>query len=70
MLQGFAEYADSVCALRKGERLVGVGTGAVEGSLGQESNESIKTEDIVNVPEWNAIRKCKDAICTAATGHQ
>ena len=32
--------------------------GAVEGSLGEERNESVKGNDRVHVPEWNAIRKC------------
>ena len=45
-----------------GERRAGVGTGAVEGSLGEERNESAKSKDIVHVPEWNAITKCYDAI--------
>ena len=47
-------YGD-VC---KGERRDGVGTGAVEGSLGEERNESVKIKDKVNVSKWNAIRKC------------
>ena len=39
----------------------GVGTGAVEGGLGEERNESVKSKDRVgpiHVPEWNAVRKC------------
>ena len=44
--------------MRKGERRAGVGTGAVEGSLGEEGNESVNSKDRVPVSEWNAIRKC------------
>ena len=33
------------CAVRKGERRAGVGTGAVEGSLGEDRNESVKSKD-------------------------
>ena len=44
--------------MRNGERRAGVGTGAVEGSLGEEMNESVKSKDRVHVPEWNAIGKC------------
>ena len=44
--------------MRKGEIRAGVGTGAVEGSLGEESNENVKDTDRVHVAEWNAIRKC------------
>ena len=33
--------------MRKGERRAGVGTGAVEGSLGEERNESVKSKDRV-----------------------
>ena len=32
-----------------GERRAGVGTGAVEGSLGEERNESVKGKDRVHV---------------------
>ena len=56
--------------MRKGERRAGVGTGAVEGSLGEERNESVKSKARVHVSEWNAIMKCYDAICQAATGHR
>ena len=42
----------------KGERRAGVGTGAVEGSLGDERNESVQSKDRVHVREWNVIRKC------------
>ena len=48
----------------KGERRAGVGTGAVEGSLGEEREESVKSKDIVHVSEWNAIRKW-EAPCRA-----
>ena len=44
--------------MRKGEIRTGVGTGAVEGSLGEERSESVKSKDRVHVSEWNAIRKC------------
>ena len=44
---------DVVCKGR-----AGVGTGAVERSLGAERNESIKSTDRVHVSEWNGIRKC------------
>ena len=37
------------------ERRAGVGTGAVEGSLGKERNESVEGKDRVHVPKWNAI---------------
>ena len=30
----------------EGERRAGVGTGAVEGSLGEERNESVKSKDM------------------------
>ena len=33
----------------KGERRVGVGTGAVDGSLGEERNASVKSKDGVHV---------------------
>ena len=36
----------------------GLGTGAVEASLGEARNESVRNKDRVNVPERNAIRKC------------
>ena len=29
----------------------------MEGSLGEESNESVKSKDRVHVAEWNAIMK-------------
>ena len=52
-------FADDVCgAVRKGERRAAVGTGPVEGSLGEERNERVKSKDRVYVSEWNAIRKC------------
>ena len=41
----------------KAERHAGVGTVAVEGNLGEERNESVKSKDRVYVPEWIAIRK-------------
>ena len=47
--------------MRKGERRAGVGTGAVEGRLGEERNESVKSKDRVHVSEWNAIRKMQSA---------
>ena len=56
--------------MRKGERRAGVGTGAVEGSLEKERNESIKGKDRVHVSKWNAIRKCSYVICPADTGHR
>ena len=56
--------------MRKGERRTGVGTGAVEGSLGEERNESVEGKDRVHVSEWNAISKCLYAICLAGTGHR
>ena len=40
----------------KGDRRVRVGTGAVEGSLGEERNESVKSKDRVDGFDWNAIR--------------
>ena len=36
----------------KGERRAGVGTGAVEGSLGEERNESVKSKARVHVSEY------------------
>ena len=44
--------------MRKGEIRAGVGTGVVEGSLGEERSERVKSKDRVHVSEWNAIRKC------------
>ena len=44
--------------VRKGERRTGVGTGAVEGSLGEKRNESVNSKDRAHVSEWNAIRTC------------
>ena len=41
--------------MRKGERRAGVGTGALERSLGEERNESVKSKYIVHVSEWHAI---------------
>ena len=38
-------------------RRAGVGTGAVDGSLGEERNKSVKSKDRVYVSEWNDIRK-------------
>ena len=38
------------------------------GILGEESNGSFKSKDRVHVSEWNATRKCLDAVCPAATG--
>ena len=35
--------------MRKGERRAGVATGAVEGSLGEERNESVEGKDRVHV---------------------
>ena len=40
------------------ENRAGVGTGAVEGSHGEERNESVKSKDRVYVSEWSTIRKC------------
>ena len=45
-------------AVRKGERRTRVGSGAVDGSLGEERNESVEGKDRVHVSEWNAISKC------------
>ena len=56
--------------MRKGERRAGVGTGAVEGSLVKERNESVKGKDRVGVSKWIAIMKCSYAICPAATCHR
>ena len=53
--------------MRKGQRRAGVETGAEEGSLGEERNESVEGKDRVHVPKWNSIRKCSYAICPAAT---
>ena len=44
--------------MRKGERRAGVGTGAVEGSLGEDRNESCRDKYRVHVSEGNANRKC------------
>ena len=57
-------------AVREGERRAGVGTGAVDGSLVKERNESVKGNDRVHVSKWNAIRKCSYAFCPSATGHR
>ena len=38
------------------------GNGAVEGSLGEERGESVKSKDRVHMSEWNASRKCQCAI--------
>ena len=57
-------------AVRKGERRAGVGTGAVEGSIVEERNESVKSKARVHVSQRNDTRKCYDAICQAATGHR
>ena len=43
--------------MSKGERRAGVGTGALEGSLGEERNESVKSKDRVHASEWNAMGK-------------
>ena len=40
--------------MRKGERRAIFGTGAVDGSLGEDRNESVKSKDRVHVSEWNA----------------
>ena len=56
--------------MRKGERRTGVGSGAVDGSLAEERNESVEGKDRVHVSEWNAISNCSYAICLAATGHR
>ena len=42
-------------AVHKGDRRAGVGTGAVQGSLGEVRNESVKSKNRVKVPAWNAI---------------
>ena len=34
----------------------------LEGSFGEERNESVKSKDRVRVSEWNAIRKRQDAV--------
>ena len=52
-----------VCAVRKGERRTGGGTGAmVEGSPGKYWNECVNRKDRVHMSEWNANRKCQYAI--------
>ena len=53
-------FADNIvlCAREKDVGPTGVGTGAVEGSLGEERKESVKSIYKVHVSEWNAIRKC------------
>ena len=45
-------------AVRKGEIRTGVGTGAVDGYLGEERIERVKSKDRVHVSECNAVRKC------------
>ena len=46
-----------VCAVRKGERRTGGGTGAmVEGSPGKYWNECVNRKDRVHMSEWNANR--------------
>ena len=60
-------FADIVVLCARGEIRAGVGTGAVEGSHGEERNESVEDKDRIHVSKWNAIRKCSYAICPAAT---
>ena len=47
-----------LCA--RGKYVLELLTGAVEGSLEEEMNESVKSKNRVglHVYEWNAIRKC------------
>ena len=45
-------------------------TGAVEGSLGEERNERVKSKERVHEPERNATGKCSYAICPADTCHR
>ena len=35
---------------------------AVEGSLGEERDESVKSKDRIHMSEWNSSRKCQYAI--------
>ena len=46
-------------AVRKGEMRAGVGTGAVEGSIGEERNESVKRTQC----GWNNWRKMAGVLC-------
>ena len=48
--------------MRKGESRAGGGNGAVEGSLGEERDESVKSKDRVQMYEWNSSRKCQCVI--------
>ena len=58
--------------MRKGESRAGVRTGAVEGSLGEERKENVKSKDGEHGSGWNAIMKLVfyDAISLADTGHR
>ena len=49
-----------LCAREKGAAGVGTGT-MMEGSLGEERNESVESRDRVYVSECSASRKCQDA---------
>ena len=49
---------DDVGSRGKLERRAGVGTGPVEGSPGEERNETVKRKDRVYVSEWKANTKC------------
>ena len=49
------------CCAQGGKR-DGVGTGAVEGSLGKYRNASVKGKNRVHVSKWNVIRNFPYAI--------
>ena len=51
-------FSQNIFSNQQIQRCAGFGTGAVEGSLGKERNESVKSKDRVHVSEWNATRKC------------
>ena len=40
---------------------------AVEGSLGEERDESVKSKDRIHMSEWNSSRKCQYAIFQLST---
>ena len=50
-----------------GEIHVGVGTGAEDGSLAEERNESVKSKYSVHVSGWSAIRKMRSAQLSQVT---
>ena len=53
--------------MRKGDSSTGGGNGAVEGSLGEERDESVKSKDRIHMSEWNSSRKCQYAIFQLST---